>query len=156
MCLIVDACRSGIVFGRPSDGDVEPIWVWLRSHGGCLVFGGSLAAELSRNGAAAKLLAELKRSGRAIQVEGAALVEDEAALRSKARLRSNDPHVLALARVTGARVLHTNDRDLIADFKDPAIVARPRGKVYLRAEHADLLTHSRGCPRHRRRRSGRE
>ena len=38
---------------------------------------------------------------------------------------SNDYHILALARVTGARLLYTQDRKLIADFKD--IV---KGKVY--------------------------
>ena len=44
--------------------------------------------------------------------------------------RSDDEHVLALAVVSGARLLYTNDTALIADFKNREIIANPRGKVY--------------------------
>lgn len=61
------------------------------------------------------------------------------ALQGTGQLRSNDPHILALARASGARLLYTADKDLIADFKNPRIVSRPRGKVYSGAANARLL-----------------
>ena len=44
--------------------------------------------------------------------------------------RSDDPHVLALARVSGARLLFANDGRLIQDFQNNDILRRPPGKVY--------------------------
>ena len=48
------------------------------------------------------------------------------------------PHVLALALVSGARLLYTNDAALIDDFGNPEIVARPRGKIYTTARNANV------------------
>ena len=44
--------------------------------------------------------------------------------------RSDDPHVLALARVSGARLLFANDGRLIQDFQNNDILRQPPGKVY--------------------------
>ena len=55
-------------------------------------------------------------------------------------LRSDDPHVLALARTAGVRLLYTGDRDLMADFKNKELIDRPRGRVYTGAANAPLLT----------------
>ena len=44
--------------------------------------------------------------------------------------QSDDPHILALAVVSGARLLYSNDRLLQHDFKNPALINQPRGKVY--------------------------
>ncbi|MDD9979746.1 MAG: hypothetical protein OXU81_00025 [Gammaproteobacteria bacterium] len=43
---------------------------------------------------------------------------------------SDDEHVVALALVSGARLLYTNDAALIDDFKNREIVRRPGGKIY--------------------------
>ena len=52
--------------------------------------------------------------------------------------KSNDLHVLALALVSGARLLYTNDTALIDDFGNREIVTRPRGKIYTTAQNADV------------------
>jgi hypothetical protein len=44
--------------------------------------------------------------------------------------RSNDPHVLKLAIASGARVLATSYRALMADFKNPKIIKKARGRIY--------------------------
>lgn len=62
--------------------------------------------------------------------------------------RSDDPHVLALARATGVRLLYTGDPGLIADFKDKKFIDQPRGKVYSSAANAQLLTRT-VCSRRR-------
>ena len=69
-------------------------------------------------------------------------------LRQQGICKSNDPHVLALALVSGARLLYSNDPDLIEDFKNPEIISNPRGKVRTTARdddttrvHRRLLAH---------------
>ena len=76
---------------------------------------------------------------------------DERSLWADPDLRSDDPHVLALARATGARLLHTGDRDLMADFKNKKFLAQPRGKVYSTAANARLLAATRCATRSGRR-----
>ena len=58
-------------------------------------------------------------------------VDDEArALASSEDLRSNDRHVLALARLSGARLLYSRDEALRDDFRNVKLLAGPRGKLY--------------------------
>ena len=74
------------------------------------------------------------------------------AIRSQGICRSDDEHVLALARVSGARLLFTNDRDLQEDFRNRQIIAGTRGRIYttvdysdVRPTHRDLLNRSDLC-----------
>ena len=60
--------------------------------------------------------------------------------------RSNDTHVIALAQISGARLLYSNDKDLHVDFKNKRLIDEPRGKIYSTNEdknftysHARLL-----------------
>ena len=57
------------------------------------------------------------------------------ALRRNNICTSNDEHVIALALVSGARLLYTNDKALIEDFKNRDIVAGPRGRIYTTARN---------------------
>ena len=77
------------------------------------------------------------RAGRAIEVKAERLHEEETALAEQ--IVSDDPHVLALARVSGARLLYTNDANLMADFKNKRLIDDPRGSVYTRAANAHLF-----------------
>ncbi len=103
-----------------------------------LVVGGSaLEDELSGAGERVRRwLQELRLSGRLTQHPESYEEVDETAnqLRSlprgSATCRSNDHHIVALAVVSGARLLYTNDRDLTDDFKDKRLIDNPRGKVY--------------------------
>lgn len=54
---------------------------------------------------------------------------------------SDDEHVVAVAQVSGARLLFTNDALLQRDFKNKHLVDAPRGKVYAPLPHRDLSTH---------------
>ena len=44
--------------------------------------------------------------------------------------KSDDPHVIALAFVSGARLLYSNDRNLMDDFRNQKFIDDPPGKVY--------------------------
>lgn len=152
MCLIVDANLAAVVFTSPPHPDFEPVLDWLEKREGCVVFGGRLAAELERLERPRRYLRELLRAGRALRLPDDPVGTEEAVVAGIGLCRSNDPHVLALARVSGARTLCTHDRDLQRDFRDHRLVSNPRGSVYQRREHARLLRHSRSC----RRRPGRD
>ena len=148
MCVIVDANMASAVFSRPPADEVKPVVTWLLKGKGVLIHGGKLTSELSRLSQARKTLVELRRSGKAIDVEAEnpSLFATEVAW-CKARCRSNDPHVIAIARLSGARTLVTNDSRAMEDFKNTNLVAKPGGKIYQREEHAALLAHTRGCRR---------
>ena len=44
------------------------------------------------------------------------------------RCKSNDPHVIALAQLSGSRVLYSEDSELRDDFRDPTLL-EPRGML---------------------------
>lgn len=161
MCLIVDSNCSHIIFGQPSSENARPIWDWLRADG-IIVYGGRLTRELSRTANAVRILAELSRSGRAKFEDEKAVQEQEAIIAATNRCQSDDFHVIALARVSGARVLFTEDKKLMRDFQNLELL-RPKGKIYRAARHRALLGHWQGCygahvtrPRGHRRRSQRK
>ena len=54
----------------------------------------------------------------------------EEKLLQEERCRSNDTHVIALAQISGARLLYSNDKDLHVDFKNKRLIDEPRGKIY--------------------------
>lgn len=157
MCVIIDANLAGKVFATPCDGDFKPLWDWVfdKQKQGSIVFGGHLAEELCRirrvREGGTRALSELKRAGRAHEIRKDCVEREENVVRSlktangKRLRKSNDPHVIALARVSGARVLCSADQDLHADFKNLNLVPGPKGRIYQNATHAKVLGHTPGC-----------
>lgn len=139
MCIIIDANRLGDFLAEPRKSDVLPIHDWLRD-GGKIIYstGGKFATEIG--GKAKRRFEEYVRRGSADQVPYPEISAAVNELRSK--VKSDDPHVIALARHRQVRVLYTHDQDLIDDFKDKRFIDRPRGTVYKGAGNADLLTSS--------------
>lgn len=144
MCLIVDANLGARVFAEPADADFSPVLDWLEGNG-CLVMGGQLARELARIERARRYVLGLQRAGRARLIPDEQVEADRVTVAATGLCRSNDDHVVALARVSGARVVCTQDRDLQRDFRNHRLIAHPRGSVYQRREHAKLLRHSFSC-----------
>lgn len=144
MCMIVDANSLGKFLADPPDEDALPIhdWLYRRRGAGTLVYstGGKFDQELGNK--ARRRLADYARAGKARLVPAKRIAQDEADLSASGQLRSDDPHVLALARVSGARLLYTADHALVADFKNADLIGSPRGKVYSGAANANLLTSS--------------
>lgn len=144
MCMIVDASRLGVFLAEPVHEDSVPIRKWLDERGGRIVYStaGKFADEVV--GKARTKLEAYYQAGKAEYVPLEHFEEDARTLASQ--IRSNDPHIIALARAKGVRLLYTGDGDLANDFKDKSLIDRPRGKVYSRASHAHLLTRS-ACAR---------
>ena len=142
MCIIVDTNKLGTFLADPANEDSRPIRRWLDRGAGSIVYstGGRFAQEI--RGRVKARLADYVRAGRAKLIPGSLFASDERDLKARPDLRSDDPHVLALARASGVRLLYTADRNLISDFKDRSFIDRPRGKVYSGAHNAGLLTDS--------------
>ena len=142
MCIIVDANRLGAFLADPPGADAKPLRAWL-DRGGRIVYstGGAFAREVGRP--TRDRLLTYVRAGRARLIPADRFADDEHRLRADPDLRSDDPHVLALAREAGVRLLHTGDADLTADFKNRKFIDRPRGKVYSSAANARLLATTR-------------
>jgi len=153
MCLIIDA-NVAHKFTVPPHEDVAPVVSWLLSKKKRrlprLAVGGKLRKELHKAGEAIRrFLRILDEAGRLYDVdddlvdaETQAVVE----LLEEADEKSDDPHVLALARVSGSRLLASDDSrsGLHALFKDRRFL-NPPGKVYKKAAHERLLRKAPDC-----------
>lgn len=140
MCAIVDANVRDEVFGRASSEAGKFFLNWLQKNptGGRLALGGKLRNELARLGNFRRIYDLLRLNGRVVDIEDSVVDAETQILQARQICSSNDTHVLALARVSGARLLYTNDQALQQDFNNPQIVANPRGRVYTTRLHSDV------------------
>lgn len=142
MCAIVDADRAGLFFADNIDQEFVPLWDWINRGSGTLVVGGKLKRELFNMQRARDSIQVWEQAGRA-----AILPDDEVEAEARKVLdqcRSNDSHVIALARLSGARILLSGDKTLWDDFRDGGLL-RPTGKVYRSTTHRSMLRHHQGC-----------
>lgn len=165
MCAILDASVVHKVFGSGSSTECPPVGrqflAWLDSGKGLLVIGGKAKDELYQNGNFERWARQESQAGRLVAYEEqmsrtkmrlASIVEydgteigaetrriEEQKSRGQMRLVSNDLHIIALARVSGARLLYSEDWSLQQDFKNEHLVPKPRGKVYSNKAHQHLL-----------------
>ena len=147
MCAIVDNNMRDRFFGSPVDPELQPLWKWIDDGKCVLVVGGHLRDELYGSATARRAIQEWIRTKRAKDTEDENPGKVEAETREiQEHCRSNDAHVIALARLSGARRLCSNDRLLHQDFGDPALISNPPGRIYQNRSHADLLTHDGRCP----------
>ncbi len=93
-----------------------------------LVAGGKLLEELKVYREFSHWWAQAVLSGNVLVVSAEKVAEK--AKEVEPLCESDDPHVIAVAQLSGARLLFTNDRDLVKDFGDSRLIARPRGRVY--------------------------
>ncbi len=147
MCIIVDANMASIVFASPTPDDFVPLIDWLTSKkiDGRLVIGGKLSQELDKVTNVGHLIQTLSRAGRARQISHKEVEEETKIVESTNLCRSDDPHVIALARLSGARTLCTAEIKLHADFKNQKLISKPKGRIYQTSDHKNLLRHEPSC-----------
>lgn len=110
--------------------DASSPYIALRigvTSGSCqLHYGGSVQKkEIKKNHEIQKIYLEWKRAGRAREIDGASV---DARSKTLGSIKSDDPHIIALALVGGARLLCSKDAALIRDFTNTRLV--PAGNVY--------------------------
>ena len=133
MCAIVDVNHCFKVFGDPEQRTPAGrfFFEWLEGPNGRLVLGGTkFNTEIGKVGHYISWLQTAIRTGRAHRVNDDMVDTAEQELVAGNVCESDDHHLIALARIGGARLLFSEDPDLHEDFRNPRIIANPRGKVY--------------------------
>jgi hypothetical protein len=141
MCLIVDINIAHRVF-RKEDPEFGPVHNALFSPkriAAKLIYGGRLRREYAASESLRRIVAQLDRAGRALASNDALIDSEEQALIDQNACGSDDPHIIALARVTGTRLLCSHDQALHADFTDSGLINSPRGNVYQTPAHQHLI-----------------
>ena len=133
MCAIVDVNNCYKIFGNLEQRTPAGSYFlnWLEGASGRLILGGTkFNSEIGRVWDYVVWLKTATRSGHAHRVGDHLVDVAERELEALDECQSDDHHLIALARLGGARLLFSEDLDLHEDFKNPKIVANPRGKVY--------------------------
>ena len=141
MCAILDNNVRHEVFGeRDTQTPAGKHFLnWVERSPGRLVIGGELRRELSEYGRFLTWLRTATRRNVVRSIDDERVDDETRILREKGDCLSDDEHVLALARVSGARLLFTNDVDLQDDFKDRRIVdGNIRERIYTTREYSDV------------------
>ena len=152
MCAILDTSVVHKVFGdnRPEAG--RKFFEWLNSGKGRLVGGGELLRELDRNHAFREWREQAQRAGRFERFDDREIDDRARTIETTASCRSDDPHVIALARISGVRLLYSDDQALQRDFRDRTLIDNPRGIIYsttrsdnFKSTHRRLLGRKKIC-----------
>lgn len=128
MCAIIDANVAHEAFGQnpPPAGTGFRRWVEGK---GRLVWGGKLRMELSRDRYFRQWAQSAVLSGKLRSERDADVNQRTEEMERQRAYESDDPHILALAHISGARLLYSNDQPLHRDFKNPALLDPP-GTIY--------------------------
>lgn len=129
MCAILDNNVVHQVFGHHCPEAGKEFFKWINSGSGKLVVGGKLSKELAysrfRN-----WFGEAIKSGRAKRFNDQEINNRTTKLTAEGVCKSDDQHIIALAQISHARLLYSNDHDLQQDFRNKKLIDKPRGKVY--------------------------
>lgn len=138
MCAILDNNVVSEVFGHKKTPAGQKFREWVDSGCSFLVIGGDLTYELTENGRFRAWSETAIQYGRLQRVDSAKVDVRAAELHSLNACISDDEHVIALAQLSGARLLFSNDTDLHLDFKSKILIDEPRGKIYSTNESKDF------------------
>lgn len=139
MCLIIDNDVVRDIFADQCSPAFVPIKTAIYKGQAIIVYGGKLKDEYMRSHNVAEELMILDRLGLARQISGERVSKETASVKALSICKSNDEHVIALARVSGARLLCSHDRKLHSDFGNKDLINNPRGGVYQDPSHAPLI-----------------
>lgn len=139
MCAIIDACVATRVFVDKDDPELGLIQQHIFAGRLLVVYGGKLGREYLRLSMVSRKLRTLDQAGIARKMPDKAVDEKDKEVQTAGNCTSNDTHVIALALVSRARLLCSADHTLHTDFKNPKIIAKPRGRIYQNTTHNNLL-----------------
>ena len=150
MCVIVDT-NTFHRFKKRNNEDMEPVWTWLEKRGGKIAYSDTETLEREWNGAGMPDLRDQLRQAGRLKIVPPQDVQEKAD-ELKGKIKSNDEQIIALALITGVKVLisyseyesgQKGDRDLFDDFRDRNLVG---GKVYTKKSHAQRMLTKDTCP----------
>jgi len=138
MCLIIDANVCGDVIGMKKGGDFSAVWSALLDKKAIAVYGGKLAREYARMHKINRIIKELDRIGMFRKVNDTEVDSKAKELEDNKSCLSDDQHIIALALISNARLLCSNDKTLHADFTN-ANLMKPAGNIYQKPAHKNLI-----------------
>lgn len=147
MCAIIDASVVNQVFGEKRTQAGSLFLKRIQQRRVRLAVGGKLTTELAKNENFKMWLDEARRNSQML-VEDISddKVNDKAYYLEKNHFcKSDDEHIIALAQISGARLLYSEDKNLRKDFKKEDLINNPRGKVYSKPSHKHLLSQKDLC-----------
>lgn len=129
MCAIIDANVATEVFGSERTEAGKKFLDWIDKGSGRLICGGKLQKELERIGDFEKWAKDALNYGKMKNINDGEVKRRTEQIQKESKLSSNDPHILALAQVSRARLLYSNDKKLHEDFKNRDLIS-PAGFIY--------------------------
>ena len=136
MCIVLDANMFG-EFREPANENMEPVWNWLRKKNGKIAYSNTKKFEEEwERGGVTNLIKLLRQSGQLKEILPQGVEAKENELNRTGAIRSDDPHIIALAIIANVKVLVSNDKTLHEDFKNRNLVG---GRVYQTKSHSRLL-----------------
>ena len=143
MCLILDANKFGDFLDK-KNVDMQPVRDWHNRGNNSFVHSLTkrLKRELKKSTRMERNFLQWISSGKVRIVDEREVEEEETKLKNDPSkvLKSNDEHIIALALVSGTKLLVSEDKKLHKDFK--SIV---KGNVYQNKKHKRLLRQD-TCP----------
>ncbi len=140
MCYIIDANILTTEFKKPYYGNRntipktagEAFYEKVEKDNIKLAAGGRLLREPIVKGSnnMHRIWRELINAGLVKQINDNEVDNHTQIVKKKGGYKSDDPHIIALAQISGARLLYSNDQKLQADFKNKYLIDNPRGRVY--------------------------
>jgi hypothetical protein len=151
MCVILDTNTFGR-FRNPKDENLQPVHKWLREKNGRIVYSNTekYKTEWKKGGMEHWIKERAQNRAGQFRLVSDGVQEKESELKGK--IKSDDEHIIALALVTGVKVLisyseyesgQKGDSDLFDDFKNKNLVG---GKVYTKKSHARRMLTKDTCP----------
>lgn len=140
MCLIIDVNVAHKILLTDNDLDFQAVHQLLFNNKTTakVVYSQQFVDEC-KNIAIRGILAQLDKAGRAKVIDANQINLEISHVLNSGFCQSNDLHIIALARVSGVRLLCSHDQKLHSDFTNKKLIDQPRGKVYQNAKHKNLL-----------------
>ena len=143
MCLVLDTnCFNS--FFDPDNEEFSPALAWLVGGKGKLVIGGTTyGEELSKAHKYRKMFVNLEKMGKVVSLNLADVDnEEEKVLQIKDENKDfDDPHLVAIIRVSKCKIICTNDKRAHKFLKDKAFYKGcTKPKIYQKKQHKNLLT----------------
>ncbi len=136
MCVILDACMYSD-FCDPQNHHMKPLRKWIDKNGK-IAYSATKKFESELPERMKGIFASYREAGKLKLVNKGAVMRIQNSLTG---LRSNDPHIIALAKVAEVNLLVSSDKKLQRDFH----TFIKNGKVYQKKSHERLL-YKRSCP----------
>ena len=138
MCMILDANVAHEILDPNVSAAGKAFRDRIKSGKAKLLLGGKLRDELSDQTRLMEWLRENILAGSIKNIDDQKVNREAQNLRNQRLCRSNDFHIIALARLGSARLLYSNDKNLQQDFKNKKLIDKPRGKIYPYSESGEL------------------